>query len=348
MFEVASISENISSNLFVSTAPPIFILGVMPRSGTHYLSNLVCLHPECQKAAIDEDFLLFYADHLTRFANGLENKWETLGLVNDSSTKEMLLECLGEGLVSFLHNTRKQAFEKRAREFNIDIPQVSFNKRIVTKTPFIDNLHKFFSFFPNSHLLILVRDGRAVVESGTRSSQEDSEAITRDWALSVDRILRFDRDPQNAKYKYLIVRYEDLFSDTERSLRTVLEFLQLEQDTYDFQAAADAPVVGSSTYKRDTDNLNWNKEKKTEDFKPLDRAAGWTRAQHERFNWLAAKQLKAFGYEPKTFSNSNLFWTIWNKVLDFKWTCKIWLRRFKKGFLFVTRRLKANLYKPAT
>lgn len=342
MFEVASIGKDVSSDFFVSTAAPIFILGVMPRSGTHFLSNLICLHPDCQKAAIDEDFLLFYADHLTKFANGLEHQWESLGLVKDSSTKEMLIECLGEGMISFLHKSRKQALEARAKEFNFEIPQESFNKRIVTKTPFIDNLHKFFGFFPNAQLLILVRDGRAVVESGTRSSGEDGETITREWALSVDRILRFDRDPLNAKYNYLIVRYEDLFTDTESNLRKIFEFLELDTNTYDFQAAANAPVVGSSTYKRDADNLNWNKEKKTEDFKPLDRAADWTRAQHERFNWLASEQLKAFGYEPKTFSNNRLFRTIWNKVMDLKWSCKVWMRRVGKGFQFVTRRLRVH------
>lgn len=342
MMEATKKTNEITETTDTYVSSPIFILGVMPRSGTHFLSHLICLHPSCRRSAFDEDYLLSYSDYLTKFANGLQNQWELLEDVKDLGAKEMLIESLGEGLLLFLRRSRKKALETRANKFNFDLPQESFNKRIVTKTPYIDNLHKFFSFFPDVHLLILVRDGRAVVESGVRSFQSDSELITREWSMSVDRILSFDRDPEISKYKYMIVRYEDLFTNTESNIEKILDFLKLDKSSYDFGAAKNAPVLGSSTFKRgNTPHLNWKSEKKTEEFNPLARAATWTRAQHERFNWLAAEQLKAFGYEPKTYSDNRLFWTIRNKALDLKWSCKVWLRRFKKGFIFVARRIRA-------
>lgn len=330
------------STLNTSTLLPIFIMGVMPRSGTHFLSNLLCLHTACCKSAFDEDYLLSYSDYLAKYAIGLQNQWELLKDVEDFQTKDLLLECLGEGLIIFLQRSRKKALETRADKFNFDLPDESFNKRMVAKTPYVHNLNKFFKLFPKSHLLILIRDGRAVAESRTKSFQTDYESTIREWALSVDRIIKFDSDPENQHHKYLIVRYEDLFLETETTMRKVLDFLGLDSVSYDFQAASNAPVVGSSTFKRDiTKEINWNQEKKTEEFNPLSRAADWSRVQHERFNWLASKQLKAFGYEPKIYSGNRFFWLGLNLLLDLKWSAKTWLGRLKKTILFVVRRLKA-------
>lgn len=332
-------SNNVSVN--TSSFLPIFIMGVMPRSGTHFLSNLICLHPDCGKSAFDEDYLLAYADYLAKYANGLQNQWQLLNDVKDFQTKDLLMECLGNALISFLQQTRKKALETRAHKFNFDLPNESYDKRIVAKTPYVDNLNKFFKLFPKAHLLILIRDGRAVVESSVKSFQTNDELTTREWALSVDRILKFVDDHENKNHNYLIVRYEDLFLETEFNMRKVLDFLELDANSYDFQAASNVPVIGSSTYKRDeSKGVNWDRVKKTEEFNPLARAVNWNRAKHERFNWLASKALKAFGYEPKIYSNNRLFWSFLNVLLDLKWSVKIWLLRIKKASLFVVKRLK--------
>ena len=52
---------------------------------------------------------------------------------------------LGDGLVSFLWVER--------------------DRRLVAKTASVRNVDRFFTFFLRAHLLILVRDGRSVVQS---------------------------------------------------------------------------------------------------------------------------------------------------------------------------------------
>jgi hypothetical protein len=51
-------------------ADPIFIHGVLPRSGTNFLWHLLLLHPDCAPAVLPvyEDLFLEHSDHLVAFA----------------------------------------------------------------------------------------------------------------------------------------------------------------------------------------------------------------------------------------------------------------------------------------
>ena len=87
-------------------------------------------------------------------------------------------------------------------------------------------------------------------------------------------------------------------------------------DTYDFDQALTLPVVGSSVFGRAGGAVHWLPVPKTEEFQPLHRAAGWTGAQHERFNWIAGTELMTLGYSPKVFSGQALRWRLWNLMCD--------------------------------
>ena len=56
--------------------------------------------------------------------------------------------------------------------------------RLVTKTPTVKNLGLFFQLFPTSKLLVLVRDGRSVVESAVRTFDRPYGHAAREWASS--------------------------------------------------------------------------------------------------------------------------------------------------------------------
>jgi hypothetical protein len=110
-------------------------------------------------------------------------------------------------------------------------------------------------------------------------------------------------------------------------MRRILAFLGLSTETYSFESALNLPVVGSSTFKRPAGSVRWLPVKKTSDFDPLARASEWTRATHERFNWVAGKQLVRLGYTQTLYGRNNLPWTIWNKAMDLKWLAEQMLRR---------------------
>ena len=131
-------------------APPIFILGIQPRSGTYFLSNLLILHPDCGPPdPVWEDFLVAHSDLLAQYSDSVSGHWDEKWGV-DQEVQADLDAALGRGLSRFLSERGK-------------------GSRLITKTPRADNLDLFFRFFPDAHLLILVRDGRAITESAYRS-----------------------------------------------------------------------------------------------------------------------------------------------------------------------------------
>jgi hypothetical protein len=310
-----------------SCTNPIFIIGIRSRSGTNYLFDLLRLHPDCwdAPAPIWEDFLLSDADLLARYARSTYSHWHHWFIAEgeEERIEDKLLQGIGDGLISFLTS--------RVR-----------SRRLVTKTPGVHNLEYFFKLFPRAHLLILVRDGRAVAESavktwGSKPSSMNYELAMRSWARGAKTILQFDQATKNSDFKYLIVRYEDLWRDVKGSLHRIFDFLGLDVATYDFNAATNLAVRGSSMVRRHwEEKVHWRPVEKTTDFDPTLRWNHWGRALHERFNWIAGEYLGQFGYEAKEYKTNRSFWTIWNIVFD-----RIWLIR--SSLQSISRTLRSSL-----
>ena len=288
---------------------PIFIRGITQRSGTNFLYDLINLHPDCRvPLTITEDHMLDNSGLLVKYTESTFKCYShhpSWGI--DSSHKKLFYECLGNGLISFLYS-------------QIDGTK---KERLVIKNPGVKNIEHFFRLFPHAHLLILVRDGRAVVESAVKTFGVSYEESIREWAKGAQAISSFIHYKENSNFKYRVVKYEDLLTKLDNELRRILRFLELNVKDYNFDAATNLPVRGSSTLRTKYRKVHWKPVGKTKDFNPLMRFSQWDRSRHERFNWLAGKYLAEFGYEIKTFSRNRLFWNIWNVGLDIAW----WLRQ---------------------
>jgi hypothetical protein len=61
-----------------STANPIFIHGILPRSGTNYLWDLLLLHPDASPPVVPvrEDLFLNHSDHLIAFTSAVQSSWD--------------------------------------------------------------------------------------------------------------------------------------------------------------------------------------------------------------------------------------------------------------------------------
>jgi hypothetical protein len=196
------------------------------------------------------------------------------------------------------------------------------SKTLITKSPSVKNLDHFFRLFPDAYLLLLVRDGRSVVESGMKSFGWTFEDAVRRWNRGARSILEFVHHYRGSDKRFLLVRYEDLVSDTEAALRKVFTFLNFEPDHYDFQAAKNLPIFGSSESKASDGNVHWNKIEKTERFAPLKRWDHWGRAQHDRFNWLAGEAQAMLGYTTDPGGGSRPITRLRHRMLDWKWRCR--------------------------
>lgn len=314
-------------------ATPIFILGIMQRSGTNFLQDLLCLHPDCVPGeVIYEDFVAAHADLLVQYANSVygnyPSQWEIEKIMGPPDG--LLCQYLGNALISFLN--LQLARQKRPSESHNSYPlQGAFPHRLVTKTPSVKNLHYFFKIFPQAHLLIIVRDGRAVIESGVKSFDWSYDAAMHAWADAARTILQFDQDVRNANHRYLVVRYKDILTNTKAELIKILSFLGLDVENYDFDAVNRLPIKGSSdTRNQIKKQVHWTPMDKTQEFDPMKRWGHWRRAQHERFNWIAGEYLVRLGYTKQTYPENQKMWDLWNVVLDIKWKVTSRLKRFSQ------------------
>ena len=106
---------------------------------------------------------------------------------------------------------------------------------------------------------------------------------------------------------YLIVRYEDLWNKPEEELRRIFAVVGLDADKYDFNAAINLPVRGSSTFHgKEEQRYHWKPVEKTADFDPLARASHWSRSMHERFDWIAGEKLASLGYMTKRLQRKKI------------------------------------------
>jgi protein-tyrosine sulfotransferase len=264
------------------TKRPVFIHGLTPRTGTNYLWDLLCLHPACApgREPIREDFFLEHAQLLARFVRDVSGKWDPRwGTVTEQTLAE-LHASLGTALLDFLSTDE--------------------DRRLVTKNPSVAGIDQVFTFFPTAQLIILGRDGRAVVESCVRTFGWDFDLAARRWAVAASRAMRFLDGRATDDPVVRLVRYEDLVADPGRQLTNLFAFLGLDIADYDFSAAEQLPVRGSSVHLGGQAQVHWDPVERTADFDPLRRWVDWSAEQHMRFAWLAGREQVALGYRLDT------------------------------------------------
>ena len=262
-----------------SSNRPVIILGISLRSGTNFLSDLIGLHPRCARFEdrIPEDYLVHYGKLLAGYANRVHEHWKHWNI--STSERDRLMRRLGGGLEGFLMDTHP-------------------GKRVVSKTPSVKNIRLLPILVPEADLIIILRDGRAVVESGMRTFGWPMSWAADQWAHAAREIIAFEERYKDSDFRYRIVRYEDLVTDLSATMAGLLEFLNLEKAEFDFKRAANLPLRGSSTTKTADGKMNWTPVDKPDAFDSLQRFAHWSPRQHARFNWFAASSLSDLGYKP--------------------------------------------------
>ena len=270
----------------IGIGAPIMILGIRPRSGTNYLCDIINQHPDVARPTpIDEDYFLAHADKLESFAQGLGSHWNNLSRPVPPSAQEDVLAALGVGLLGWL-------------------TVLSQGKRVLTKSPLPGRMDLFPKLFPSAKLLIIVRDGRSVVESHMRSWPQDGRfgpelfsGLIKEWVKAAETIQRFREQHAVTDHSYMLVRYEDLVREPIERVTAIIEFLELDAGLYDFGALSSLPVRGSSSFGRAPGHaIDWKPIKRTADFDPIMRWDSWTADQHRTFNQLAGRAMSGFGY----------------------------------------------------
>lgn len=295
-----------------------FIMGIMQRSGTNYIFKLLTRHPRCLGSGpIWEDFFIHNSHLLEAYVHSLYSKWNPRWNVSRVlGPPEKLLQNLGQGIAEFI---KDQISVQPEQKKMLECSDPRKNSFLVTKTPSISNLHNFCSLFPDHYLIIVVRDGRSVVESGEKSFGWNREKAARRWTRAAGQIRRvLDSEPARGK-NILLLRYEDMVRDEPGQLQRVFNFLQINPEEYDFQGLADLKVYGSSEITSTGGSVHWNGLPRTRSFNPVQRYAGWQRSKHRRFNWIAGREMQALGYELAHHSSFPRTTVLINTLHDFLW-----------------------------
>lgn len=267
----------------------IFLRGVMGRSGTNYLHDLLVAHPDLRRSRAQqyEDFLTVEADRLVAYVTATRTWWPTKWPLDRDAAAAALLRELGGGLERYLVGTREPP--------------------VLAKTPDPAGIEHHVALFGHAPLLLLVRDPRSVVESAVRSfTTLGAEEHRFEWALhrwrdGARQILAFaEAHPDGRDAWWRIVRYEDLVTDLRPTLEPVLRLLDLDPAAYDWDAAGRTKVRGSSSFGAVDGKAQWDHAVEPDaSFDPLRRYADWTPKQHHRVARVAGEAMTALGYEPE-------------------------------------------------
>ena len=290
--------------VLMSSMRPIFLLGIMQRCGTNFLNRLLLLHPDLESHPISEDYLIAKSHNLFQYVEQVSRHWNP-SWDPDNAFRGTLIQHLGKSILSFLQSN------------------ISENKRLITKTPSVSNLGRFFDLLPRVDLVILIRDGRDVVESGIRSFGWRFEGAIQKYARRANEIQSFIQSSLNDDSRYLLVKYEDLVLETERTMKKILAFLSLDDSCYDLKAIESMPVLGSSTFQR-KGVVDWKPVEKTSGFNPIGRWFRWSLYQKKRFYWIAGESMVFFNYMGRKEFNDelNVFWRMINRCIDFIIRCR--------------------------
>ena len=244
---------------------------------------------------------MHFSHLLSEFCSQIGGRWNSVRK-GDLESLEKAKRSIGRGLTSALLTLAKD-----------DLGTV------VAATPSVTSVERFREFFPNNPLILLMRDGHSVVESGVKTFKWTYEGATHRWAGAARRIRAYVEAAAPGD-RHLLVRYEDLMTDRESETKRILEFLELDADRYPFEEASDLPVRGSSDLAMSgTDKIHWNPVKADKTFDPLGRAAHWPTRLRERFDWIAGQESKHFGYQTTGPDAPGALHRVRHSVLDWVW-----------------------------
>jgi protein-tyrosine sulfotransferase len=263
---------------------PVYIMSPMQRCGTNHLADILLLHSGFQLPnVLEEDFVFEHADLLYEYVERTYKRWRRLNWIDNPDECRRLFELhLGQGILSFL------------------LDQIDDNKRLLLKTPDCKNIDKFFRFFPGAKLLLLMRDGRDVVESAVRKwPQRRDEYWMRQWANCSRRMLDFiEGSGLDSRGKaWELVRYEELVERPEAAIKGILEFLGVDELAFKWDELTHLPVRGSSSILDSHGRVSQEAVEKPKEFNPIGRWQHWSMWRKRKFKKIAGRELIDLGYE---------------------------------------------------
>lgn len=262
----------------VEHKPAIIIHGVMPRSGTVYIGELLRLHPDLYAYPNDLweiPFLETTGDMLEVQKHFFAAYKKNISRIGEND----FLTLFGSAFIAYLYSF---------------VPE---GKRMLLKVPDVQYLNYFLSVFPNENLLLLMRDGRDVVNSTIRTwPQRNFSDVCKLWDYSARMILGHCKRYADTRSKgKWVAKYEDGVRDPVTFVKDACEHFCIDENKYPFDKLSEIPVMGSSSLKHHG-KVTWDPKEKPKNFNTMGRWKEWTRKKKQTFKKIAGWTLLDAGY----------------------------------------------------
>jgi len=225
-------AQRSARNIRGEHGPSVMIYGVMPRSGTVMLGELLRLHPD-----------------LSAFPNDL---WEIPFLAETphiSSFNEAFFDNYGQNRERMQNGDLPALFGAAFLRYLLD--HVPAQQRLLVKEAGCRYLHQLPAYFPDEQVLLLMRDGRDIVHSTLRTwPSMDFKEVCLEWAMSAETMLSYQQRSAaqgEANNKAWLVRYEDVLADQPGFIRQACETFGLDVDRFDFSQIEQVRVIGKQS-----------------------------------------------------------------------------------------------------
>lgn len=255
----------------------IQIYGILQRSGTNLLNQILLLHQDCVRPAVKirEDWFVDYSDSLWEYAELLFRMWSNPNWVGKQFSKTDFFSKIGEALMDYLADAITDLADKV----------------LVTKTPSVVNINRCFDLFPSAKVIIIVRDPRDVAASAFRTWKVAVAATIARWNRGCHHIAMFEKSTKPERY--MLIRFEDLVKEPKSVTRKMLEFLQLDENRFSWEELNRLPVFGSS------DNARWEIVEKNDSFSPFGKWRLLPKRQQAALRRISSPYCTYFGYPTK-------------------------------------------------
>ena len=256
--------------------PAIMLFGVMPRSGSVHVAELLSLHPDiaAHPNNLWEVPFLENTDKLVDFHEGFLQGYHQNA---ERMGQDDMLAIFGGAFVNYLYQF------------------ASTDQTVLTKETSTQFLHRFPTVFPQESLILQMRDGRDLVGSSIRTWPGlDFAELCQRWSDSTHRMLDFLEI--HSRKTYWFVRFEDILAKPRDFVVEACERFQLNRDAYPFKEQENVKIIGSSTMS-EAGGVSWDAHVDApKDFRPKSHWLQWSTAQKRTFKKLAGPALVRAGY----------------------------------------------------
>ncbi|MBV1907493.1 MAG: sulfotransferase [Pseudomonadales bacterium] len=257
--------------------PALIVHGVMPRSGTVYCGELIRLHPDI--VAYPYDLWEVPLLQAKKQVDELQSAFLDGYRINSDKLVATEFQCIiGAAFIGYMHAA---------------LPP---GKRLLLKVPRAGHLNYFSSMFPMENALLLMRDGRNIVESTLKTwPDKNFKETTGTWRDATRMMLQVAGEKSGGR-NCKLYNYEDVSRAPVEFVEDMCSVYGLEQKKYPFEQIHDLPARGSSSLSK-TGQVDWKPKPKPKKFKANEHWQDWDARKKANFKRIAGQELIKAGYE---------------------------------------------------